>query len=309
MVSLLSAIEPLRAANAILGKNIFNWELLHEEDQPVNASNDLTLLEGRRISPQYIPKNLFVCSSQKPEKDAHPDTIKWLKTVARSDACLGAIDTGSYLLAEAQLIQNRSVTLHWQAAPAFMEEYPSAKVSNEIFELEKNLVTCAGGTASLDMMLSLIQKIMGRELALKICDQFITKGIRDKSDKQRIDIASRLNLHHPRMLKVISLMEQNIEEPLSTNQLSEQSHISIRQLQRLFKTHFNKSPTCYYLELRLQRAKQLLKESPLSIAEVSIACGFNSTPHFTTSYKNHFDICPSKERSKDITPFPLAVAQ
>jgi AraC family carnitine catabolism transcriptional activator len=300
MVALLSAIEPLRVANRMAKKQIFKWEILIEGDDPVSASNELSLVQGKKISNDYIPNTVFVCSSFNPEQHINESTVQWLKLVSRQGSCIGAMDTGCYLLAKANLIKDRLVTLHWEAAPAFQEDYPQIEISNEIFEIDQNLLTCAGGTSALDMMLFLIQKKLGRDVALKVCDQFIKKGIRQKSAKQRIDLASRLNLHHPRLLKVIALMEENIEDPLTANELAEQSHISMRQLQRLFKTHFDTSPSCYYLKIRLERAQQLLKESQLSISEIGIACGFNSAPHFTTCYKNQYNLSPSEERNANM---------
>lgn len=296
MVALLSAIEPLRVANRMAEKEVFHWQLLKECDDQVCASNGLSVEPSTHISPSALPKNLFVCSSFNPEKHINNDTVKWVKSVARSGAYIGAMDTGCYLLAESNLIKDQTITLHWEAIPAFQEDYPHARISNELYEFDGHYLTCAGGTAALDMMLAIIQKELGREIALKVCDQFIKKGIREKSDKQRIELAARLNIHHPRLLKVISLMEEHIEDPLSASDLAELSHLSIRQLQRLFKVYFDKSPTVYYLQIRLNRAQQLLRETQLTISEISVACGFNSSAHFATSYKNQFNQSPSDER-------------
>lgn len=297
MVALFSAIETLRVANRMAEKRVFEWELLNEDGEPVEACNQLSLLQGKKISSEEIPNNIIVCSSYNPETHIRPETIQWIQKASRAGAFLGSVDTGCYLLAESGLLKGKTVSLHWEAAPAFSEDFPNINVSNEIFELSDNLMTCAGGTAALDMMIHVVQKLLGQEIALKVCDQFIKNGIRQKSDKQRLDLASRLNIHHPRLLNVISLMEANIEEPLSPSDLAEHAHISVRQLQRLFKTYFDTSPSCYYLNLRLERAQNLLRESRLSIAEIGVACGFNSGPHFTTSYKNHFNLSPSEERA------------
>lgn len=298
MVALLSAIEPMRVANRMAGRKVFRWQLLSEDGQTVQASNDLALVQTTNISEVETPTNLFVCSSFNPENHLREETISWLKKLYRGGTHIGAMDTGCYLLAAAGILKNCRITLHWEALPAFHEDHPDVEVTNELFEIDRHLITCAGGTSAIDMMLHIIQTELGDKLALDVCEQFIKTGIRQKSDKQRIDLAARLNIHHPRLLKVLAMMEQNMDDPLSTSQLAEKSHISVRQLQRLFQSHMGKSPSCYYLEMRLNRAKQLLRESHLSVSEIGIACGFSSAPHFTSSYRNHFHMSPSEDRAR-----------
>ncbi|KJY78342.1 GlxA family transcriptional regulator [Vibrio nigripulchritudo] len=298
MIALVAAIEPLRIANRIVGREIFKWELLSESTEPVAASNLLTINQSSQISTDNLPKNVFVCSSFHPQNYHTQKITRWLKLAFRSGATLGAIDTGCYFLAEAGVLRDRKVTLHWEAIPAFSEDYPSAKISYELFEIDGNLMTCAGGTSSIDMMLFIIQQQLGRDVALQVCEQFIQSKIRPKSQSQRIDLVSRLNIHHPRLLNVISIMETNIDDPLTAEELAAKTHISVRQLQRLFRANFNKTISRYYLELRLERARHLLRETRLSISDVGAACGFNSAPHFATSYKNFFEVSPSEDRDQ-----------
>lgn len=296
MVALLSAIEPLRVANRFAKREVFRWHLLSVDGSSVRASNMLAFQEHIAIQEAGHPKNLFVCSSFNPEKYLHSDTVNWLKMLSRKGSQIGAIDTGCYLLAAAGILKNHRITLHWEAAPAFAEDNPDIELTNELFEIDKNIITCAGGTSSIDLMLYIIQAELGHEIAMTVCEQFIKSGIRQKSDKQRIGLSARLKVHHPRLLKVLSLMEENMDNPLSTTALAEHAHISVRQLERLFKTHLKNSPSGYYLRLRLNRARQLLRESHLSVSKISIACGFSSGPHFTRSYRSQFNISPSEDR-------------
>lgn len=298
MVALLSAIEPMRVANRFAGKEVFRWQLLTENGEAVEASNQLALQNPKSIYEVETPKNLFVCSSFHPERYINDNTINWVKKVSRQGSVLGAMDTGCYLLAQANLLKDKFVTLHWEAMPAFQEDNPDIKITNELYEIDQKMITCAGGTSAIDMMLHIIQAELGDELAISICEQFIKNGIRQKSDKQRMGLASRLKIHHPRLLKVLALMEANIEDPLSPSVLAEHAHLSIRQLERLFRSHLDNSPSGYYMKLRLERAQQLLKESHLSVAEIASACGFSSGPHFTRSYRNQFGRSPSEDRVK-----------
>ncbi|MGJ7462066.1 GlxA family transcriptional regulator [Halomonas sp. MA07-2] len=295
MVALLSAIEPMRIANRFAGREVFRWQLLSEGNETVKASNQLAMEDTTPIFRVETPTNLFVCSSFNPKKYIHSSTVSWLKSLPES-TILGAMDTGCYLLSAAGLIRRRRLTLHWEAVPAFQEDHPEQEITNELYEIDRNLITCAGGTAPIDMMLHVIQQELGHDLAITVCEQFIKSGIRQKTDKQRIHLAARLNVYNPRLLRVLALMEENIESPLSSTELANEAHISVRQLQRLFDHHLQSSPATYYLRLRLQRARNLLKESHLSLAEVAIACGFSSSAHFTRTYTKRYQVSPSKDR-------------
>lgn len=215
MVSLVSAIEPLRVANRLAGKTLYRWQCLSETDAPVLASNQMALQPHLSIKATPTPKNLFINSSFHPEQHVNPATIDWLRNLNRKGSILGALDTGCYLLAKANLLDNHRITLHWEAMPVFQEENPRLQISHELFEIDRNRITCAGGTAATDLVLHLIQLHSGTTLALDVCEQFIKSGIRHKTDKQRINLAHRLNIHHPRLLKVIELMEQHMDQPLA----------------------------------------------------------------------------------------------
>lgn len=301
MVALLSAIEPLRVANRFAKRDVFRWQLLSPTDQSVEASNALALQQFTPITEAEPPSNLFICSSFHPQNSITPELINWVRKNTRQGTIIGAMDTGCYLLAEAGLLRNRRITMHWEAVPAFSEDHPEMEITNELFEIDRNLITCAGGTAAVDLMLFIIQAELGHEIAMAVCEQFIKSGIRQKSDKQRIDLAARLKVHHPRLLRVLAMMEDNLDHPIPTTELAAHAHISVRQLERLFKSQLDNSPSGYYLNLRLGRARQLIRESHLSIAEISIACGFSSGPHFTRSYRGKFDISPSEDRKANST--------
>ncbi len=296
MVALLSAIEPMRVANRFAGREVFRWQLLSEDGEPVIASNGMALQSSLSVAESGTPENLFVCSSFHPENYIRTETVGWLRNLQRRGAVMGAMDTGCYLLAAAGLLRNRCLTMHWEAVPAFLENHPELEITNELFEIDRNLITCAGGTAAIDMMLHIIQAEFGRDLAIAVCEQFIKNGIRQKSDKQRIDLAARLKVHHPRLLRVLTLMEENLELPLTPSQLAAHAHLSVRQLERLFRSHLDSTPSAYYLGLRLERARQLLKESHLSVSEVAIASGFSSGAHFTRAYSKAYQVNPSKDR-------------
>jgi len=298
MISLLSAIEPLRIANRLAGKELYRWQCFSKDGLPVTASNLMMLQNHLSIDQPALPDNLIVNASFHPEKycDDAP-TIKWLRKLQHNGSNIGALDTGCFILANAGILDDLCITMHWEAIPVYKEQYPLQKISSDLFVIDKHLMTCAGGTAASDMILHLIGLDHGQAFVLKICDQFIKKNIRQHSDHQQIDLAKSLNIHHPRLLNVLRLMSINITNPMSLDALASCVHISLRQLERLFKQHFSCTAKQYYLRLRLERAQQLLDESELNIYDIAMITGFNSSSHFCRCYRSHFSITPTQQRS------------
>lgn len=296
MVSLLSAIEPLRIANRLAGKTLFRWQCLSEQGQPVVASNGMALQDSVAISDRPRAKNLFVNASFSPEKHISEVCLSWVREQHRQGSLLGALDTGCYLLAKAKLLEGYTVTLHWEAKPAFQERYPYLQVSHELFEIDRNRITCAGGTAATDLMLHLIEHYFRPELAMLVCEQLIKEGVRSHSDDQRLSWSKKLNLHHPKMLKALTLMELHLETPMSTADVAQHLSISVRQLERLFQQHLGASPSHYYFKLRIEHARYLLADTGLSIADIALASGFSSTAHFSRSHRKFYGITASQYR-------------
>tara|TARA_R110001606_G_scaffold188389_1_gene336120 strand:+ start:1476 stop:2510 length:1035 start_codon:yes stop_codon:yes gene_type:complete len=285
MMSLLSMTEPLRIANRIAEKEVFRWQCLSEDGNPVIASNGMALEQSIHIDSCASPKNLFVNASFRPEKYTGETCVRWLRNLDRKNSVIGAIDTGCYVLAKAKLLEGYKVTLHWEAKPAFQERYPYLNVSDELFKIDGNRITCAGGAAASDMVLYFIEYYCQSEVADLVCEQLISNGTRNHADRQRPSRSKKLNVYHPKILKALELMDGNIETPLTTVHIANVLSISIRQLERLFLQHLKSSPSAYYLRLRMEYAHYLLSDSGLSITEIALASGFCSTAHFSRRYR------------------------
>jgi transcriptional regulator GlxA family with amidase domain len=180
-------------------------------------------------------------------------------------------------------------------------------VSNHLFEVDRDRYTCSGGTAAMDMMLFLIGKQHGMSLASNISEQFVCERIRTHEDPQRIPLQARIGTGQPKLVEAVQLMEANIQEPLSSDDIAYHVGVSRRHLERLFKGNLDIVPSRYYLELRLQHAKQLIVQTDKTITEVGLACGFGSAPHFSTTYKGFFGISPREERNKSHNKSPTPV--
>src|SRR6266853_1614780 len=167
-----------------------------------------------------------------------------------------------------------------------------------LFVIDRDRFTCSGGIAPIDMMLNLIRERHGKEVATAICEQFILDRMRDAKDQQHIPLQAQVGAHNQILIKTATLMEANVEEPLPLEELASYVGVSRRQLERLFKRYLGRVPTRYYLELRLRRARELLLQTDLSVMDITVACGFQSPPHFSKCYRGLFGYPPSMERRR-----------
>jgi transcriptional regulator GlxA family with amidase domain len=209
---------------------------------------------------------------------------------------LGALCTGAYALMSAGLLDDYRCTVHWEDMSALHAEFPRVKFTDELFVIDRDRLTCTGGTAPLDLMLHLVGDRLGRNLAAQVSAQFILERIRSASDHQPIPVDARIGFSRAELIEVVRLMEANIEEPLSLEELARLVRLSQRHLQRMFKVYLDVSPTHYYLSLRLRRARDLLRTTDASIARVTSVCGFQSPCHFSKAYRAQFGYAPSRER-------------
>jgi transcriptional regulator GlxA family with amidase domain len=200
------------------------------------------------------------------------------------------------VLAKAGLLDGKRATIHWENHDAFLEEFEEVTLTKSIFVIDGNRMTTAGGTASIDLMLSLIADEHGEKLANAVADQQIYSTIRTDQDTQRLSVPTRIGVRHPKLSQVIQMMEGNIEEPISPSILAREVGMSTRQLERLFRRYLSRSPKRYYMELRLQKARNLLMQTDMTVINVALACGFASPSHFSKCYRAHYQTTPYRER-------------
>ncbi len=303
MIAFTSAIEPLRLANRQLGYSFYRWQLVTQDGGMAQASNGLRIEAGgsleeekRRMNGDERPDLVLICSGIAVERFDSRPLHSWLRQLHRSRVAVGALCTGAWVLAKAGLLDGRRCAIHWENLPGFSEAFPKAEVYSDLFEVDHNIYTCAGGTAPLDMMLTLIEEDLGETIVNRVCEQLLADRIRESHDRQRLPLRARLGIQNPKVLAIIELMESNLSEPLSLSELAHSSGLSRRQIERLFQRSMGRSPARYYLELRLDRARHLLRQSTLPVVEVAVACGFVSASHFSKVYREYFNRSPLTER-------------
>jgi transcriptional regulator GlxA family with amidase domain len=210
-------------------------------------------------------------------------------------------------VAKAGLLDGKKATIHWENQDGFLEEFESVKLTKSVFVMDGNRWSTAGGTSSIDLMLKVIAADHGEDLANTVADQLIYSAIRTDQDTQRLSIPTRIGVRHPKLSQVIQMMESNVEDPMSPADLAEEVGMSTRQLERLFRRYLNRSPKRYYMELRLQKARNLLMQTDMSVINVALACGFASPSHFSKCYRSHYNTTPYRERGTQGMPGAVPV--
>ncbi|WP_235041885.1 GlxA family transcriptional regulator [Vreelandella profundi] len=297
MMAFFAAVEPLRIANRISDRPLFDWTLISADGGPVTASNGMTLMADQSTGQVHHLPSLAVCSGFTPEAHLTRPLMAWLHQLDQAGCCLGGIDTGAFLLASTGLLTHERVALHWESLPAFREHFPGIETTDELYELGERRFSCAGGAAAMDMALEVIARRHGVKLAIDVSEQLIHDRIRTRSDQQRMALVKRLSTHNRHVVEAVALMEQNIEEPLSLEEVASRVEVSVRQLQRLFEQELSMTPRQWYLQLRVKRAKRLLVETDLAVLTVGLACGFSSSSSFARTFRAHYGYSPRAVRN------------
>jgi transcriptional regulator GlxA family with amidase domain len=255
-------------------------------------------------------RKLFLLADE-PPVDIPPALATALRQVARTGGCLGAASAGVYPLAQLGLLDGYRTAVHWRWQDDFSERFPKVIATSHLFDWDRDRLTACGGVAVLDMLLALLARDHGTELAGAVSEELVVERIREGDERQRIPLQNRIGASHPKLTQAVLLMEANIEEPLTTDEIAQHVCVSRRQLERIFKQYLNRVPSQYYLELRLNKARQLLMQTSKSIIQIGLSCGFSSGPHFSSAYRNFFAATPREDRNqrRSNCPFELTSAQ
>ncbi|TNF19950.1 MAG: GlxA family transcriptional regulator [Rhodobacteraceae bacterium] len=300
-----AALECLRIANRMAGKTLYDWRVLGEGgESQTSSAGTVFKLEGD-LDELGRDDVIMVCGGIEIQRATTRKLLNWLRREARKGPKVGGLCTGSYALARAGLLDGKKATIHWENHDSFAEEFEDVQLTKRVFAIDGNRITTAGGTSSIDMMLKVLADDHGPDLANAVADQMIYSSIRTDQDTQRLSVPTRIGVRHPKLAQVIQKMEANIEEPISPSILAQEVGMSTRQLERLFRRYLNRSPKRYYMELRLEKARNLLMQTDMSVINVALACGFASPSHFSKCYRAHYATTPYRERGSQGTREPV----
>jgi len=302
LIAFANAVEPLRLANRHLARRAYAWRVASRDGQGEMASNgvevkaETSLAEERSRSSNERPDYVFICTGINVERTDTRALKPWLRQLSADKVTIGGLCTAAWVLADTGLLDGRRCAIHWDAMPAFHEHFPEVEVHADLYEVSGNVWTCAGGTAALDMILSIVQADHGETVATRVCEQCLADRVRRSRDRQRLPMRAKLGLQNAKLMFVVELMEANVEEPLSLVELAGYVNLSRRQIERLFRQGVGMSPARYYLEIRLDRARHLLLQSTMPVVDIAVACGFVSASHFSKCFREVYWQSPAEMR-------------
>ena len=277
------------------GRRFYDWRVVSEDGAPVTSYNNVRIAADAALPDLARDETLVVCAGERAGQGSTKTILNWLRRETRKGMDFGALSSGTYTLALAGLIGGKRVTTHWEYKTALAEMLPDVIMEDTLFSVDGRVFTTAGGAASMDLMLHRVREDYGDEIAGWVADQMVYTRPRAQSHAQRMSLQSRPEVRNPKLLLAMQIMENNLEDPLRPDEISNIVGLSTRQLERLFAKYLATSPKRHYLRLRLDKARNLLRQTDLSVTDVCVACGFRSLSHFSKSYRAAFGNPPGRE--------------
>lgn len=295
---LMPALAVLRSANRMAEALLYQIDCFTLDDQPILSPEGWQLPARRWVSPPEQLSHLWlVADAAQLPASVSPALMLQLRSLARDNIQLGGLEEGVFPLAMTGLLDGRRCAVHWRMLEEFRERFPAVLAGTRLFELDEGRLS-SSGCAITDLFLTLVSEQHGPDLAALVAEDLNVERIRAGSEQQRVPLRNRLGSTHPKLTQAVILMEANIEEPLTTDEIARHVCVSRRQLERIFKQYLNSVPSQYYLELRLNRARQMLQQTSKSIIQIGLSCGFSSGPHFSSAYRNCFGVTPRDDRNQ-----------
>jgi AraC family carnitine catabolism transcriptional activator len=305
LAATFGCLDPFRASNYLDGNILFRWEIASAPGGEVIASNGVSIhtLALREVGNR--PHDIVIVSSSWAPETYHNALLRGaLLRWARAGVTLGALDTGAFILAEAGLLKGKRATAHYEHIDSLKELYADTEITEDLFVFDGKIITCCGGSASLDFALHIIRSMHGDSLANAAARYLFHQSLRPQGASQNPGSIEPLGSTAPSVLKrAIKLMEENLEEALSIPQICKRVRLSQRQLDRLFAQFVRKSPVLYYRDIRLDRARSLVTQTDMRLSEVAVASGFASQAHFSRAYRERFGLAPRTDRVEGRVPF------
>ncbi|KSV93349.1 GlxA family transcriptional regulator [Sinorhizobium sp. GL28] len=298
LILVASVIEPMRAANRIAGRPLYDWTIYSPDGAPIETKSGIPIPVSGIFRPQRETSPLFILSSYNWQRSATSQLKMLLSQTARHRELMAGIESGSWLLAETSLLDNFSATTHWEDFEDFTTTYPQVTMVRERFVIDGKRITTGGSLPTLDLMLELIRRAHGYSLALEVSRLFIYEQERTRGDLLQMPAIGNMRILDPRVGAAVKLMEETVEAPLTLVRLARRIGVSTRHLQDLFRDTMGVAPHEHYLALRLNAARRKVIETRLEFADIAAISGFNSSSSFSRSYRAHYRESPSETRRR-----------
>lgn len=302
-LTLASLLEPFRRVNEVAGRQIFRWRIASAEGGQVMSATGISVLassdfvlEKNLLFRSRAPWSVFICGGEDVERFITPELRGLLRAYSRQSVPLFGLGTGAWVLAASGLLKASKCTIHWKSMAAFAETYRDLDISDALYVSEGKTTSCAGEFATFDLVASIVQALCGDEMVKHICRLLIADRWRDSETRQAMPLTVKLSGASVSLVQAIWLMESNLQVPLPMRDIARRVGLSQRQIERLFLKYISKSPWNYYVSLRLEKGRQLLRQTSLPINEIAFSCGFTNSSHFSNCFRYHYGASPSSMR-------------
>ncbi|MFV1566700.1 GlxA family transcriptional regulator [Phaeobacter sp. JH20_10] len=296
LMDLATAISALGAANRVAGTEKYSWTITSSGGQSVCCSNGTAYPVDIKLDDLPLHARAFVFAFDDIMGRHAPEILGWLRKAARRGNMMGAFGTGAVVLAKAGVLTGREFTLHWSARPIFSELFPHYRTQDTLFAKDGRFFTCAGGQSSGDMMISILSEDVDRAFGVRVADYLLGPAPRSAGTPQRQAAANRYGTRNPHFLAIMDAIAADEAGELTIDDLLKKHRISRRQLERLFKQFCNTTPARFLKDVRLDRARDLLDQTSMSVLEISTAVGFATVSNFSKLFSRKFGCSPSRYR-------------
>ncbi len=295
LISVAAVIEPMRAANRVLGRRQFGWVITTPDGEPAPTHSGIPVPAARPFDPLASAAPLIVIGSFNIVTHMTAGLVRRLGRAGRARPMIGGVEAGAWVMARAGLLTGRQATTHWEDLEDFTATYPDIDVVPQRFVIDGNRFTTGGAGPALDLMLELIRVRLGYPLSLEVAKMFIYE------QPMRTEQAPALTLARPRephLVRAIEVMEANLAEPQSITRIARVAGVSARHLQTLFNANLGVTPYGYYQAVRLNRARRMLIETRRPALEIAELTGFASPASFTRAYRRQHGESPRETRAR-----------
>lgn len=299
MTSFSLAIEALTATNRVSESPLYDYIACSPDlakGELVLSSSQLHVATTAVLDQGLACDIVIVCAYQEAPSYQHAYLQRKLFAAHEMGKTVVGISCGAFILARAGLVDRSVCTLVPDYRRLFSELFPAATIQNSIFTVQERLLTSAGGTSTLDMMLYLIGTHQGIELIRLVARQFMQDRVRTH---EQIDMTQRhlgLRIKSVVLGNAVEMMERNVEEPLTIAELASKVGTTPRNLAVVFNKHLQTTPGRYYLEMRLRVAKEMLTQTDLNLSNIALATGFKTQSHFSRSFRAKYKTAASTWR-------------
>ncbi|KOF22559.1 AraC family transcriptional regulator [Ensifer adhaerens] len=298
IMSLASVLDPMRAANRVSGREVFRWQLLSADGEPITLTCGIPIAVDGMFTLPLEGDVLLAIGGFNLDRHVGRKFIATLQESARHFDVVAGIESGCWLLGRSGLLNGRKATAHWEELEDFSQAFPALTVLGDRFVTDGKFWTSGGASPTFDMMLHLITQRLGSALALDVASIFVYDQTHSATDVQPVVSLGRIETRDPGLAEAIRLMERTLERPLTVSALARRLSVSQRKLEVLFAKGLSTSPGAYYLRLRLQAAHRLVRDSGSPIREIALRCGFDSLSAFSRAYNREYGTSPLKMRSR-----------